>query len=105
MLRLECHVTAFFDMIGRDIWGKSCMLCRAEFMFYFDTYRNERYRRNIFGYFVTKGKVAVICRPSNTIKFLECFEKCMGDKKFDNEMFLLGNFNIDFLHNDKNISK
>ena len=47
--------------------------------------------------------LGIIYRPSNTIKFLKCFEKHMDDVKYDNEIFLLGDFYI--FHNGKYLKK
>ena len=42
-------------------------------------------------------------RPPNDISFLECFDKHLDD--INNEMFLLGDFSINLLHNGKCILK
>ena len=49
--------------------------------------------------------VGIIYRPPNNIKFLECFNKHMDDINLDNEIFLLGYFNRNLLHNGKYILK
>ena len=49
--------------------------------------------------------VGIIYRPPNNIKFLECFNKHMDDMNLDNEIFLLGYFNRNLLHNGKYILK
>ena len=49
--------------------------------------------------------VGIIYRPPNRINFLECFDKHLDDINLDNEIFLLGNFNINPLHNGKYIPK
>ena len=41
----------------------------------------------------------------NNISFLECFEKHLDNINFDNEIFLLGDFNINLLHSSKYILK
>ena len=43
--------------------------------------------------------------PPNNISFLSCFDKHLDDINLDNEIFLLGNFNINPLHNGKYIPK
>ena len=45
----------------------------------------------------------IICRPPNSINFLECFNKHLHDINLDNEIFLLGDFSINLLHNGKYI--
>ena len=64
--------------------------------------------RHIFGYFVTKTKsifVEIIYRHLNNVNFLECFEKHLDNINFDNEIFLLGDFNITLPRNGKYIRK
>ena len=46
----------------------------------------------------------IIYRPPNNISFFECFNKHLNHINLDNEMFLLGDFNIN-LHNGKYILK
>ena len=41
--------------------------------------------------------VAKIYRPPISINFLECFNKHLDDINLDNEIFLLGDFNINLL--------
>ena len=48
--------------------------------------------------------VGIIHRPPNNINSLECFDKYLDDINLDNEIFLLGDFNIT-LHNGKYILK
>ena len=40
--------------------------------------------------------VGIIYRPPNNINFLEYFDKHLDDINLDNEIFLLGDFNINF---------
>ena len=47
--------------------------------------------------------VGIIYRPPNNINFLECFDKHLDDSNLDNKIFLLGDFNINLLHNGKYI--
>ena len=47
----------------------------------------------------------IIYRPPNNINSLECFNKHLDDINLDNEIFLLGDFNINLLHNGKYILK
>ena len=47
--------------------------------------------------------VGIIYRPPNSINFLECFNKHLDDINLDNEIFLLGDFNINLLDNGKYI--
>ena len=49
--------------------------------------------------------VGIIYKPPNNINFLECFNKHLDDISLDNEIFLLGDFNINLLHNGKYILK
>ena len=42
---------------------------------------------------------------TSNINFLECFEKYLDDINLDNEIFFLGDFNINLLNNDKYIFK
>ena len=49
--------------------------------------------------------VGIIYRPPTCIKFLECFNKHLDDINLDNEIFLLGDFNINLFHNGKYILK
>ena len=49
--------------------------------------------------------VGIIYRPPTCINFLECFNKHLDDINLDNEMFLLGDFNINIFHNGKYILK
>ena len=49
--------------------------------------------------------VGIIYSPSNSINFLGCFNKHLDDTNLDNEIFLLGDFNISLLHNGKYILK
>ena len=49
--------------------------------------------------------VGIIYRPPNNINFLECFNKALDDINLYNEIFLLGDFNINLLHNGKYILK
>ena len=49
--------------------------------------------------------VGIIYRSPNSINFLECFNKHLYNIKFDNEIFLLEDFNINLLHNGKYILK
>ena len=43
--------------------------------------------------------VGNIYRTPNNINFLGCFDMYLDDINFDNEIFLLGNFNINLLCN------
>ena len=47
----------------------------------------------------------IIYRPPTCINFLECFNKHLDDINLENEMFLLGDFNINLFHNGKHILK
>ena len=49
--------------------------------------------------------VGIIYRPPNSINFLECFNNHLDDINFDNEIFLLGDFSMNLLHNRKYILK
>ena len=49
--------------------------------------------------------VGIIYRPPTCINFLECFNKHLDDINLDNEIFLLGDFNINLFHNGKYILK
>ena len=49
--------------------------------------------------------VGIIYRPANNINFLECFDKHLDDINLHNEIVLLGDFNINLLHNGKYILK
>ena len=49
--------------------------------------------------------VGIIYRPPNSINFLGCFHKHLDDINLDNEIFLLGDLNINLLHNGKYILK
>ena len=49
--------------------------------------------------------VGIIYRPPTCISFLECFNKYLDDINLDNEIFLLGDFNINLFHNGKYILK
>ena len=49
--------------------------------------------------------VGIIYRPPTSVNFLECFNKHLDDINLDNEIFLLGDFNINLLHNGKYILK
>ena len=43
--------------------------------------------------------VGIIYRPPICINFLECFDKHLDDINLENEIFLLGDFNINVFHN------
>ena len=45
--------------------------------------------------------VGITYRPPKNINFFECFNKHLDDINRDNEVFLLGLFNISLLHNNK----
>ena len=45
--------------------------------------------------------VGIIYRPPNSMSFLECFNNHLDEINLDNEVLLLGDFNINFLHNGK----
>ena len=45
----------------------------------------------------------IIYRLPNSINFLKCFNKHLHDINLDNEIFLLGDFSINLLHNGKYI--
>ena len=47
--------------------------------------------------------VGIIYGPPISIDFLECFNKHLDDINLDNEIFLLGDFNINLLDNGKYI--
>ena len=47
----------------------------------------------------------IIYRPPNNILFKEYFNKHLDDINVDNEVFLLGDFNVSLLHNGKYILK
>ena len=49
--------------------------------------------------------VGIIYRPPNSINFLECFNKNQDDINLNNEIFWLGDFNANLLHNGKYILK
>ena len=49
--------------------------------------------------------IEIIYRPLNNINVLECFHKHLDDFDLDNEIFLLSDFNINHLHNEKYIFK
>ena len=49
--------------------------------------------------------VGIIYRPPNSINFLECFNKHLDDINLNNEIFWLGDFNVNLLHNGKYILK
>ena len=49
--------------------------------------------------------VGIIYRPPICINFLECFNKHLDDINLENEIFLLGDFNINLFHNGKYILK
>ena len=49
--------------------------------------------------------VGIIYRPPESINFLECFNKHLDDINLDNEILLLGDFNINLLRNGKYILK
>ena len=49
--------------------------------------------------------VGIIYRPPNSINFLKCSYRHLDDINLDNEIFLLGDFNINLLHNGKYILK
>ena len=49
--------------------------------------------------------VGVIYTPPNSVDFLECFNKHLDDINLDNEILLLGDFNINLLRNGKYILK
>ena len=49
--------------------------------------------------------VGIIYRPPTSINFLVCFNKHLDDVNLGNEIFLLGDFNINLLHNGKYILK
>ena len=49
--------------------------------------------------------VGLIYRTPNNINHLKCFNKHLKDTNLDNEIFLLGNFNINHFHNGKNVLK
>ena len=49
--------------------------------------------------------VRIIYRSPTSINSLECFNKHLDDINLDNEIFLLGDFNINLLHNGKYILK
>ena len=49
--------------------------------------------------------VGIIYRPPNSINFLECFNKHQDDINLNNEIFWLGDFNVNLLHNGKYILK
>ena len=49
--------------------------------------------------------VGIINRPPNSINFLECFNNHLDDINLDNEIFLLGDFSMNLLHNGKYILK
>ena len=49
--------------------------------------------------------VGIIYRPPTCINFLECFNKHLDDINLENEIFLLGDFNINLFHNGKYILK
>ena len=49
--------------------------------------------------------VGIIYRPPNSINFLKCSYIHLDDINLDNEIFLLGDFNINLLHNGKYILK
>ena len=47
----------------------------------------------------------IIYRPPTCINFLDFFNKHLDDINLDNEIFLLGDFNINLFHNGKYILK
>ena len=49
--------------------------------------------------------IGIIYRPPTCINFLECFNKHLDDINLDNEIFLLGDFNINLFHNGKYLLK
>ena len=49
--------------------------------------------------------VGITYRPPNSIHFLDCFNKHLDDINLDNEIILLGDLDINLLHNDKYILK
>ena len=49
--------------------------------------------------------VGIIYKPPNNINFLERFNKHLDDINLDNEILLLGDFNINLLYNGKYILK
>ena len=49
--------------------------------------------------------VGIIYRPPNSINILECFNEHLNDINLDNEIFFLGDFNINLFHNGKYIVK
>ena len=54
---------------------------------------------------ITPIFVGIIYRPPNSINFLECFNKNQDDINLNNEIFWLGDFNANLLHNGKYILK
>ena len=103
-MSLKFHITAFFDVIGTKRGGITCY-AKEDVCFNLVSTLMERH---IFGYFVTKTKsifVEIIYRHLNNVNFLECFEKHLDNINFDNEIFLLGDFNINLPRNGKYIRK
>ena len=49
--------------------------------------------------------VGIFYRPPTCINLLECFNKHLDDINLENEIFLLGDFNINLFHNGKYILK
>ena len=41
--------------------------------------------------------VGIICRPPNSMSFLECFNNHLDEINLDNEVLLLGDFKIFFI--------
>ena len=49
--------------------------------------------------------LGIIYRPTKRIDYSECFDKHLDDINLDNEIFHLGNFNMNFSHSGKLILK
>ena len=107
-MRLKFQVTAFFDVIGTKTGEEFHVILGQDLYFNLRSTAMGDIEGIFFDILLPKTKpifVGIIYRPPNSINFLECFNKHLGDINLDNERFLLGDFDINLLHNGKYILK
>ena len=106
-MRLKFQVTAFFDVTGAEI-GEELHVMLGRICFNLISTVMGDIKGIFLDILLPTTKViflGIIYRPLNSINFLECFDKHLEDTNLDNEILLLGDFNINLLHNGNYILK